>query len=191
MSEVATTTTAVTQKEFAARRGVSEAMVSRWKAKGRIVLDAEGRVCVDESNALLERTLDPARGGDRTGKPRAPHLSAVIAADNAGRGDGVAKGETSRGEYHDAATDEKRERAAILRLERMELEGKLIFRDQVEREAQSRATAARDALVAMSDRLAPLLAAESDVGKIRALLDAEVRHIAAQLSARAPVEAVA
>jgi hypothetical protein len=169
----------VTQKEFAALRGVSEPMVSRWKSRGRLVMSDDGlRVRVDESVALLERTLDPARGGDRTGKPAArPALPPPASAARTSGGD-------RGGDYHDAAADEKRERAAILRLERLELEGKLVFRDQVEREAQTRSMQARDALVAMSDRLAPLLAAEVDVDKVRALLDAEVRHVCAQLSVR-------
>lgn len=177
----------VSQKDFAAIRGVSEPMVSRWKAKGRLVMTEDGqRVCVAESVALLERTLDPARGGDRSGKAHAIHALPPPASVHRAKESRSSDRDPSA--YHDAAADEKRERAAILRLERLELEGKLVFRDQVEREAQARSAQARDALTSMTDRLATQLAAESDIEKVRQLLDAEVRHVASQLSARATVQ---
>lgn len=173
--------TELTQKEFAALRGVSEPMVSRWKARQRLVMTDDGtKVRVRESIDLLERTLDPARGGDRTGK-QSPSLALPPPSHAARAPDDQPRGSNAR--YQDAAHDEKRERAAILRLERMELEGKLVFRDRVEQEAQTRATQGRDALVAILDRLPAQLAAESDVEKIRELLAIEIRHVVAQLCA--------
>lgn len=54
--------------DFAALRGVSPAMVSKYRKAGRLVLDADGNILVAASIARLDQTGDPSRGG----KPEAP-----------------------------------------------------------------------------------------------------------------------
>lgn len=173
----------VSQAAFAKIRGVSAPMVCRWKQAGRLAMSEDGtRVMVRESMELLDSSLDPARGGDRSvgdaprslPPPGAQQDAAAYARGN--RGD--------RGGYQDAARSEKIERTAILKLERMEREGSLVLRSMVESEAQTRATQAREALISIPDRLCSQLAAESDANKVRAMLDAEIRHVIAKIAAQ-------
>lgn len=61
----------------------------------------------------------------------------------------------------------------------------LVHADDVRRTAFDAARAAQDALMRLPDRLAPLLAAETDVARIRALLDQGIREALHGLAERA------
>jgi len=152
------------------------------------VLDDRGLVVVDVTDRLVAATRDPTRGGDRTGKHAA--RSAVIAAPlhagatptNLAAGTEAAAPPTW---FADSKLAESRERAALLRLDRLEREGRLVDRGEVDRAVRLLARAALESLMSIADRLASQLAAESDADKIRALIDAEARHIADSLSSGA------
>lgn len=60
-----------TKSEYAAHRGVSPAMITRWRKASRIVMVGD-RVDVAASDALLNDTLDPARGGHGGKSGRTP-----------------------------------------------------------------------------------------------------------------------
>lgn len=51
------------QKDFAAHLGVGKGTVSKWKAKGLLVLDGEGRVLVEETEWKLDQQPATYRGG--------------------------------------------------------------------------------------------------------------------------------
>lgn len=146
---------AVPQKDYAKLRGISEAMVSKYKSGGRLVLDEQGFVLIKETDQLLSRTLDPLHGGDRSGK-------------SSGR---------EKITYLEAKTEEARARATKATLEAEIMSGTLVRTAEVEAEAFARARGAQEVLMAIPDRIAPLLAAESDVGKIHALLSDELRRV--------------
>lgn len=146
---------AVPQKEYAQLRGISEAMVSKYKSAGRLVLDNQGFVLIEETDQLLTRTLDPLHGGDRSGKSGVPEKIT----------------------YLEAKTEEARARATKATLEAEIMSGTLVRTAEVEAEAFARARGAQEVLMAIPDRMAPLLAAESDVAKIHALLSDELRRV--------------
>lgn len=80
------------------------------------------------------------------------------------------------GESHDEArTRREIAEADLAELKLRELRGELIRRDIMERIVGERAAATRESVLQIKARLAPLLAAESDVAKVTALLDAELR----------------
>ena len=83
----------------------------------------------------------------------------------------------------DATRREKLERIRALQLQNAERGGALVRRDAVEAEAFSRGRQAQELLMALRDRLPPLLAQESDARAISELLDAEFRHVIAVIAA--------
>ncbi len=56
----------LSKKEYADHRGVSPSMVTKWRQLGAIKLTADGRVLVDESDAMLAANQAPDRGGRRS-----------------------------------------------------------------------------------------------------------------------------
>ncbi len=75
-------TKTLSQKEFADRMGVQKGTVSKWKAKGLLVLDGDGKVLVEETEWKLDQqpaiyrggiTHRPIRGVDQNNRdPRSP-----------------------------------------------------------------------------------------------------------------------
>lgn len=178
-----------TTTEFADLMSVSDSYVRRLKRDGKLVLDGE-RIVVAASIAKLGRVLDPARGGDRTGK------ATVAVPPLEGAGGTLPLRQAAAGaDYNVEAARERRAKAQLAELELMQQTGQLVLAKEVESRVFGMARAGREAIMAMPDRLATLLAAESDPGKVHAMLTAECRkvceHLASTEAARAPLEAVA
>jgi hypothetical protein len=74
-------------------------------------------------------------------------------------------------------------RAELLHLELDLKRGNLVRAEDVRKAAFDKARVARDRLMAIPDRLAPLLAAESDPRKVHALLASELHKVCAELAA--------
>ena len=167
----------LSQKEFAALRGVSEPMVVKWKRKGRLVMTEDGkRVRVAESIALLEATRDPGRGGDRTGKPPITPpggAGATVPADN---------GDLS---YQREAARDKRASAMQRELELAEKAGALVVSVDVEHRIAGHVRAAIDYLASSRRRIAPTLALEADARKVEQLLEERDREFCTKLAALA------
>lgn len=86
-------------------------------------------------------------------------------------------------ETYQAARSRKESSIANLRgLEFAEKEGKLIDRAQTEADAFKTARTVRNGLIAIPDRVASLLAAESDPARVHAVLSAEIREVLAGLA---------
>lgn len=145
---------AVSQSEYARQRGISEAMVSKYKTSGRLVLDAYGRVLVQESDALLADVLDPLRGGNRNGSAGQDKVS-----------------------YLAAKTEEARARAAKASMEAELMAGSLVRVAEVEAQVFALARGAQEMLMALPDRMSPLLAVETDPAQVHVLLTDELRRV--------------
>jgi len=74
-------------------------------------------------------------------------------------------------------------RAELLNYELEQKRGNLVRAEDVKREAFEKARVARDALMAIPDRITPLVAAETDPAKVRAILVSELRKVCAELAA--------
>lgn len=184
-----------TRAEFARIRGCSQPYVTKLGHQGRLVLNAAGLVDVARTIALLDATDDPARGGDRTGKP-APAVAQTAAsappaaAAVAGKGDDgpsppFAPGESAA--YKNAATRERVAKARLAELELAEKAGNLVRRDEVETAVFGLARQAQEALDAIADRLSTQLAAESDPARVHQLLSEDVRRVMQQLAEAKPL----
>lgn len=164
----------MTTIEYAAHRGVSDSYARRLRREGRLV-EGEGKLIdVAASDAKLEATGDPLRGGDRTGK--APAFAGAGPA-AAGAGAAVAVVPVDDVSLREAM---RRERLAKARLAELELgeEAKQLARvKQVDRVVFTLARQALERLRTIPSRLRNQLAAESSPRACEALLDAELAKV--------------
>lgn len=183
----------MTQAEFAKHRGVSEAMVSRWKTKGYLVFTTDRRVDVAASMDRLDRMLDPARGGDRTGRQR-PYSPAGAAgvpqappgAGSQGGAPGGAEGgwdpDPDRLNYQREAARDKRASAMQRELELAREAGQLVRANEAASRIANHVRQALDSLAARRRRLAPKLALEADPRKVEQLLEESDREFCIALA---------
>lgn len=171
----------MTLTEYAAHRGVTKQAISKLKGEGKLSLDGEGRVQVMATDALLAQVLHPTKGGK--GGSRAASEEQAPSTQPA-TGKTLPAGDTTVDQlsYTEAARAEKLQRVRLLGIEIAERCGKLVDREAVDRQAFTRARQALDALLAITDRLAPQLAAESDPHRVHVMLDTELRRVAQQIA---------
>lgn len=148
-------TAAVTQAEFARHIGVGRSYVTALKTSGRLVMDDEGRVLVEESKALLAKTNG------------APERAAVVPKEFS---DSRSRREHIEAELKQIELDEKRQR--------------LVVAAEVIAVVSDVATILRAGMESLPDRLAPQLAAASDEQQIRAMLADEIEMALSGMSAR-------
>ena len=84
--------------------------------------------------------------------------------------------------FRQAQAQERAFAAKIEELKYKEMAGQLIRTDAVRAAWAKRITSARDALLQIPHRLAPVLAAESDMERVAQLLEDELRNALAELS---------
>lgn len=171
MSEQNDNQTEMTQAAFARRRGVSRATVTEYKHKGLLVMTEDGLVDVKASEQLLSANLEPLRGGNRAA-PAAKKPAADTSA------------------FMAAKTREMEAKAAKQEMETRLRAGELLERDVVERVAFTLARGAQESMMAIADRLSPLLAAEDDSAKVHEMLSDELRRVCQALAkaAQEPME---
>ena len=177
-------------RAFAARKGNA---VSYWhgqKERGRLVMvEVNGKPMVDveASEALLASTADPAK----------THMAEVNARQRIAAGHpaqaqpvqvpefqagGGAAGTSKNATYLQAKTAREVYEAKTAQLEYEERTGKLIQVSAVRATWATRIASARDALLQIPSRLAPVLAAETDLAAVTLLLEDEIRQALAELS---------
>lgn len=94
----------------------------------------------------------------------------------------VAVPERQNDGYWDARSRREQAEAALAEMKEAEMRGNLIRTDSVRTAWAGKITAARDALLQIPSRLAPVLAAETDLDRVAELLEAELRQALTQLS---------
>lgn len=195
----------VSKADFARHMGWTDTRVSQLAREHRLVLDNDGLVIVERSKALIAATRKSVtRGGDRcSARARlAAEQRAAERTEAAGNAPAPAEpgappsagatqpdlGAVASLTLADVTRAEKIERTRNLRLQNAREAGALVRRDHVDAEAFRCARQAQELLLALRDRLPPLLAAMSDEREIGDLLDTELRHVIATI-ASAPVMA--
>lgn len=206
----------INQAQLARLCGVSRPTINKLVAKGVVKLDDDGLVDPETAIAAIAAHADPAHAASRdtvasriasgairlTPVPAIPELAS--AAGPAAPSDAPAPlppGDT----LPPAAVADPgaeitsfqlaralREKFAALN-ERLDYEtkrGELIPRDLVERTVFGLARAAQEALRSIPDRIAPMLAAETDQHAVHQMLDRELRIVIQQLAEAQPVPPV-
>ena len=178
----------VTKSAFARMNGWVPSYVSQLNKEGRLVLDPSGKkVDVEATLAKLGKTADPARAGvgERHARERIERdimPEAITAA-----ADEEAAAATGEDGYDFQAARAKKEThlAGIAELEERKQLRQLVELSRVQQALTDNAAAMRAALERMPDRIAPVLAAESDPRRIYQLLDNEIGQVLDELASAA------
>ena len=177
-------TSGLTTAQYAAHRRVSDSYVRRLRREERLVLHADGSIDPVASDALLDDTSDPLRGGDRTRKepgdptePRGAEAPAAAPAAPLVPVPGV--------HLKEAVRRERLAKARSAELELGERAKELTRVKDVQREVFTLARQGLERLRTMGSRLRGKLAAETDPRACEALIDAEVRQVCEDLQAGA------
>lgn len=165
--------TLMTQAEYAKHRGVSRVAVHKAIQGQRIML-IDGKI--DPNVADIQwaaNTRARIRNAVSDPAPIAPPPAA---------GPIVANDAEPRISYEEARRRRELAEASIAEMKQAELAGDLIRTDAVRAAWASKITSTRDALLQIPARLAPQLAAESDLVAVTGLLEMEIRQVLSDLS---------
>jgi len=161
----------VSLRGYARHRGVSLKAVQKAIQSGRIRTTADGKIDTEQADADWQRNTGPKQG--RTiAFPSPPRRSAAQPPPEPPRGDLVAAGGL---DYARARAVRENYLARLAKIEYEERLGKLVSRDEVQVGAFNRFRTFRDGMLNIPDRVAAVLAAESDARKVHDILSTEIR----------------
>lgn len=169
----------MTVAEYAAHRGCSDSYVRRMRREQRLVPGPGKLIDVAASDAQLDATTDPIRGGDRTGKHDGPQAASSDVP--TGTVSPLAEGVDLR----EAMRRERLAKAQLAELELGEQSRDLTRVKHVDREVFTLVRQALERMRTIGSRIRGKLAAESDPRACEALVDAEVRQVAEDMQAAA------
>ena len=186
----------MSQSEYAARAGVSQPRISKLVSRGIIPKSAlrrvDGRwlIVAELADAALLANLDPSRARKALGGPAAGSAGKARETEEpprpvSRRPEPVSDDtETDKPPltFEQARTLREGIRAELDRLKLDEARGNLVRRDDVERSAFECGRALRDAVLAVPDRVAAIVAAESDEHRVHEVIRAELMAALSGLS---------
>ena len=180
----------ISQSEYARARGVSRQYVSRLVKQGVITLE-NGKIDPARADAALEARRDPGRaprrkavktGAERVQKTPAQDASvSVPVSTETVMLPGSGNGDLPKMLLKTRIKSEL-EKGKLLEIKARVEAGKYVDADEVKVAAFNRARIVRDGLLNIPDRMASLLAAESDGAKIHTILNAEIRSVLEELT---------
>lgn len=157
---------------YARHRGVSHVAVLKAIKAGRIVKEADGTIDPAKADAAWKQNTNQAqqrKPKDEEKKP-APHVAAELPVNNA-------PATNSGPSYAQSRAFKEAYNARLAKLEYEEKSGALVRTDSVKVAWFNVLRVLRDRALNLPDRMAPLLAAETDPKIVRELLDTELRQI--------------
>lgn len=163
---------ALTQSALAEALGLSKGRVAQLKAEGMPVDSITSAQAWREArlNVAARKPSPPIQSGSSAALPPPPAFPPISGGDF---GDEDFQMARTRREIAEANLAEMRE---------AELEGKLIRVEAIRAAWAKRISATRDALLQLPHRLAPVLAAETEMERVSQLLDVELRQALTELS---------
>lgn len=158
--------------EFSKIRGISNTRANQLKKVGLLVLDVDGKVNVEATNAVLD-----ARAKDyRTGRhPKASKTDIEQRAEQLAASRPMLT-------HAEAVTKKENYLAALRELEYDEAAGRVIQIDVVARQVATEYAAVRSRIMAVPSKVAPRAAMITDAEELRALIEAEIVEVLAELS---------
>ncbi|MEG1112888.1 MAG: hypothetical protein RSE65_19465 [Hafnia sp.] len=144
----------VSKSEFARRKGISPAMVTKLCVSGRIPVLKSGKLDFDKADAAYEDTRQVGREVSATNgkRGRSSAEQPELPPDDAGLANGTSG---VAAQYNKAKTAEKVYQAKLKKLEYEEKEGSLIAKDTVADDAFLAASELRSRLFSVGPRAAP------------------------------------
>ncbi len=170
----------VSQAEYARIRGFSRQYVGQMAAKGIVRLKGR-KIDTDQADAALAAIRDPVRSEKRS-KPQ--NKSAPL--------NNPVDVKITEPVFPQTASDlptlllktrikSEVERAKLLEIKARVESGKYVDADEMKTAAFNRARVVRDGLLNIPDRLASILATESDATRVHEILTAEIRTVLEEL----------
>src|ERR1044072_9226683 len=166
----------MSQRAYAKYRGVTHRAVQKAIASGRIPITEGRKVDPDEADRAWAANTDESK--PRNSVSGTPKLAVVspVSAPNASSGHVIATAYQASRAIHESY----RAKTARLGYERMI--GLLVQGAEVKVQPFNVARRVREALRAIADRQAPILAAISDAAEIHRILTAEIRQVLDELA---------
>jgi hypothetical protein len=161
----------MSQAEYARHRGCNPAAVTRAIQEKRISL-INGKidpVVADVQWAANTRARADSKPATEKGAQLAGLAPAPAAKGDAGQG-----GDGKPDDYLQSRARREAAEAEMAELALLERKGDLVNKAQVRAELASQLSAFKDSLLQVGARLAPLVAAESDIARCQQLIDAEL-----------------
>jgi len=178
----------VSKAAFAKIYGCAQSYVTKLKDLNRLVLSQDGKlVNVEASLRLIEATGDPSKLGVRErweayrngqSLDDMPMVaSAAEPAAPASERKAKSGGDGATSAYHQARTEKEQIDAQLKLIELRKLQGQIAEIAPIVRAVHDTHAAARSALTQMPDRLAQILAPETDPAKVHELLRLECERV--------------
>jgi len=167
--------------EYATARGWHPSYVSKLLKEGKISATPEGLIDSEDADRRLAQAKDPAKE-----HVAARHAEARGEAPNDSAPDlpAAGGGESVNASYHKARTVRESYQARLSKLEYERQSGNLKPVAEIRVAAFKAAREFRDALGNVPDRLAAVVAAESDAAKVHTLITQEIDRALNELSNR-------
>lgn len=169
----------LTESGLARELGVSRQAVHELVKRGILSKDKDGLIDVEMAKIALMNRVRPS------GKTAAALQDTPPPDADKNAGDQPAAEGTEVTSYHVAKTLREAAEAQIARLKLAEMQGDLIRVDAIKTTLATVFATTRDALLQLPDRLAPLMAAETDATAVHTLLHAEIHQALHHLSGAA------
>jgi len=172
----------VSLREFARRLDHNPGYIHKLKARGVLLFGDDGKIDVEEGMSAIERARDPNKDymRDVNAAQRAQHRQAPA--------EQFATSSSNSTLYKAKAAREVIE-AKLAELKYKERTQELVDAFEVEQTQFAMARQVRDRLSAIPDRVAAIVAAESDVAKVREILGEEIRRALTEI-AEQPAESI-
>lgn len=165
----------MTQAEYATHRGVSAVAVHK-AVKAQRISTIDGKIDPTVADIQWQANTRP-----RAVRPPAPDPQ-TSAADYPPPAPVASVAGEPVDDYWVSRARREAAEAQIAEMKRSEIEGTLIRTDALRQAWSKRIATTRDALLQIPARMAPVLAAESDMDRVAAVLEDELRQALAELS---------
>ena len=156
---------------YARHRGVSHVAVLKAIKAGRIVKEQDGTIDPDKADAAWKQNTSQAQ---QRKPPKEDKASVERSVDPPSSGNQSINNGPS---YAQSRAIKEAYNARLAKLEYEEKSGALVRTDSVKVAWFNMLRVLRDRVLNIPDRMAPLLAAETDPKQVRELLEAELRQI--------------
>lgn len=160
----------VTQAEFARLKGCTKAYITKLKHNGRLVMTDTGLVDTRATEALLQASADPSKEG---GRRRSAEQRGQAGQDQQSK---------EYGDFQAHRAKRERHMAGLAELEEAKQRGQLLDAAQVVKALTDNAAAMRTALERLPDRIAPVLAAETDANRVYEIMEKEIGQLLDELA---------
>lgn len=171
---------ALSKSEFAAHKGWSKPYVSKLAKQGRLIMTADGKVDVEATEALLQRTADPSKAGvaDRHQRERVERGVTAHLTPSAPPLDPPPSADEDEGiDFQKARARREHYLARLAENEARKSDGELVEREAVENAAFASGRMLRDLLLGLPKQIGAELAAISDPWELERRLTAGLRRV--------------